>query len=156
VGREPNQAPKSYVVDLETGRQRLLSDAQGIASFDGTQFAFRDRGGNLAVMPIAGGPARALGKLQPLETPIRWSVDGKALYLALEGGQRGSGTAFWVAVDRWELATGTRTPWKRFDLPSSPTVLGFTNLVIAPEADAWAYSYGIQQASDLFVVKGIR
>jgi hypothetical protein len=61
-----------------------------------------------------------------------------------------------LVIDRWDLATGQRTPWKRLSLPSSTTWRGFFTVVIAPEADAYAYSYLVQQASDLFVVKGLR
>jgi Tol biopolymer transport system component len=157
AGREPGQTPKTYVVDLETGRQRLLSSSTNWAhSVDGTQVAFRDEDGNLAIQPVSGGAPRVLAKLQKTEGPLRWSLDGKSVYLVRDPGPGAASPTLGLVIDRWDLATGARTPWKRLSLASSATTLGFFSLAIAPEADAYAYSYLIQQASDLFVVKGLR
>ncbi|MFI5181270.1 MAG: protein kinase [Thermoanaerobaculia bacterium] len=155
-GREPEQTPKTYVVDLDTGRHHLLHDIFGVPSIDGTQFAFRDQDENLAVRPITGGAPRILGKLEKKEGPIRWSLDGKSIYLWRDADSEEGAPTMGAAIDRWDLATGTRAPWKRLGLGSSAGALGLMNVAIAPEADAYAYSYGIQQASDLFVVKGLR
>ncbi len=156
AGREPGQPPKNYLIDLDTGRRRLLPNGDWAPSADGTQLAFRDEDGNLAIQPVAGGAPRILGKLLKTESPLRWSLDGKAVYLVRDAGLGTGVTSMSVIIDRWDLATGTRTPWKRLNLGSSVSSLGFFTITIAPEADAYAYSYGVQQASDLFVVKGIR
>ncbi|MEI6669873.1 MAG: protein kinase [Acidobacteriota bacterium] len=156
AGREPGQTPKSYVVDLDTGRQRVLSEDGVVASFDGARIAYRDRDGNFAIQPIDGGAARVVGKLEKTEAPTRWSVDGNSVYLGRAGETETGATTMSMVIDRWDLATGKRTLWKRLSLAPSAMTTGFFTVAIAPEADAYAYSYGIQQASDLFVVKGLR
>jgi hypothetical protein len=152
VGREPEQTRKTYLIDLDTGQQRLVSNSWGTVSSDGTQFAFGDPDGNLCVQPVAAaGLSHVLGKLQDGETPIRWSLDGKSIYVAMN-----STSAQDLLIDRWDVTTGKRTPWKRISLGTIVGAFGFQSVAIAPEADAYAYSYLLQQASDLFVVKGLR
>jgi serine/threonine protein kinase len=148
--REAGQPPKTYVVDVATGRHRALAAARGVVSADGAQFAFRDAG-NLVVVPVASGAPRVAGKLLENEVPLRWSRDGKSVYL-----RRGGPSDLALDIDRLDLDTGRRTPWKHLSLSAFAGASGFAGIVIAPEANAYAYSYYVQQASDLFVVTGIR
>jgi len=148
--REPGQPPRTYVVDIETGRHRLLTEAEGVVSADGTRFAVR-KAGDLVVLPVAGGDPRVAGPLQPGETPIRFGLDGKSVYL-----RRDSPSALDVDVDRFDLDSGRRTPWKHLSVSTFAGASRISDIAVAPEADAYAYSYPVQQASDLFVVTGLR
>ena len=148
--RQPGQPPRTYVLDVETGRHRLLTAAEGVASADGTRFAFREAG-SLVVLPVAGGEPRVAGPLQPAETPIRFSLDGKSVYL-----RRDSTSGLDVDVDRVDLDSGRRTPWKRLSVSLFAGAGRLFNVAVAPEANAYAYSYSVQQATDLFVVTGLR
>ena len=150
AAREPGRPPKTYVLDVETGRHRFLTAGEGVASADGTRFAFREAE-SLAVLPVAGGEPHIAALLQSDEIPLRFSLDGKSIYL-----RRDSPSGLDVDVDRVELDSGRRTPWKHFSISGFAGAVRFSNIAIAPEADAYAYSYAVQQASDLFVVTGLR
>ena len=148
-------APRTYRIDVETGRQEKFCDFSGVLSRDGTQFAYRGPEGRLYLQPLDGGAPRVIGTLQKLagsspEIPIRWSLDGTAIYLSTT-----IDTLRGYAIDRLDLSTHRRTPWKRLRLDAFARAMG-PGVVVAPEVDAYAYSYTQLQASDLFVVKGLR
>ena len=58
------------------------------ASPDGSAVATADGGGRLALLTFDGGAERVLGKLEPGEQPIGWTVDGRGLLLVDPGALR--------------------------------------------------------------------
>ena len=87
--------------------------------------------------------------LEPNDEPVLESKDGRFLYLW----HRGEVPAL---VDRLDLETGKREPWKRL-MPEDPA--GITQIdpvVLADEGRSYAYSYLRILVSDLYVVDGAR
>ncbi len=83
----------------------------------------------------------------PPQHPIRISADGRSLFVNCLGLPR--------RIERLELATGRRTPWKTL-LPEDPAGVTMMNYVLlTPDGQGYAYGYG-QFLLDLFVVGGLR
>ena len=80
--------------------------------------------------------------------PIRWSVDGRSVYVV-----RGVGMP--AHIDLVDVATGARRPWK--DLrPADPAgVLQIGPIHISPDGGSYVYSYR-RQLDELVVVTGLK
>jgi hypothetical protein len=81
--------------------------------------------------------------------PVAWSHDGASLFLASK-----------VTHDHFEITqvnirTKQRKPWKTVGSNDAPGVEGAVTLVVAPDADAYAYSMHLLLSS-LDVVDGWR
>ena len=81
---------------------------------------------------------------------MTWSADGRYLYLArLKRGMPGS-------FHRREIATGKTSRWLEFQPADLTGVTRFLGAGITPDGRSYAYSYERVEASDLFVVDGLR
>ena len=101
-----------------------------------------------ALFPIAGGKPRDLPTVAAAEYPLRFTADGRSLFVW----KRGDVPA---PVTRIDVATGKRELWKNL-MPVDPAgVERISNVVVAPEGGAYAYAYA-RVLSDLFMVEGLR
>jgi hypothetical protein len=89
---------------------------------------------------------RVGGTTQDLQ-PLRASADGRYVYLRRRG--------IPARIERLDLKTGRRTPWKTLmpDDPAGVTLL--TQIVIADDGESYAYTYG-RFLQDLYLVDGVR
>jgi hypothetical protein len=146
-----------YVVGPEGGKpgsvrtEGLVLDGYAAVSPDGESLVYSAKGGQLKIVPLAGGATRIVPG-PPLEygdAPIHWSADGRFLYVMRAGEVP-------ARVDRLELATGRREVWKRLG-PEDPTgIIRVSPVVVAPDGQSYAYSYNRVVASDLYVLEGVR
>jgi len=98
--------------------------------------------------PLRGGEPEPLRGMQAGDRPLRWSADGRALFLFRDGELPGP-------VFRLDLATGRREPWKEF-MPSDPAGVGLINPALLT-ADARHYVYSFRRVlSDLYLAEGLR
>jgi hypothetical protein len=88
----------------------------------------------LKVLPIAGGEPKAAVDIQPGESVIRWSGDGRFLFLRQNQGL----TA--VKINRLNLASGREEPWKELK-PADPVGVQIRQVVMTPDGNAYAYSF---------------
>jgi hypothetical protein len=97
--------------------------------------------------PVAGGAREPLKGVQPGERIIRWSGDGRALYVSNLIGipQR---------ITRVEIATGARTPHKEL-MPSQVAGVRRTELNMTPDGRTILFSYS-RLLSSLYVVTGLK
>ncbi|MEP6995381.1 MAG: hypothetical protein ABI968_12720, partial [Acidobacteriota bacterium] len=117
-------------------------------SADGKLVAAAGADRKAALFPVDGGSARAVPGAEPGEFPLRFSPDGKAIYLW----KRGDVPA---RISRLDVETGKREVWKDL-LPADPAgVERISNVLIAPDAKGYAYCYA-RLLSDLFVVQGLK
>jgi len=159
-GREKGKRIRVYLLTIENGVPRPIGPegvdfpavavlsppptSAGAVSPDGRWFLGR-RGMVFSRYPIGGGDARPIAGLEPGERPIRWSSDGRSIFI---GGPRGA-----VKVWRLDPETGKRTLWKEIK-PADPAT-GVRRLVIA--ADGRSYAYGARRGHALlYVVEGLR
>jgi len=115
---------------------------------DGKWVAAIQSDGKGGLFPMDGGPPRSFAGVDPGEFPLRFSQDGKTLYLW----KRGEVPA---RVMRLEIESGRREPFKSL-IPADPAgVERISNVVVTPDGKGYAYCY-TRLLSDLFVVEGLR
>jgi serine/threonine protein kinase/Tol biopolymer transport system component len=155
AGSEQGKGMRLYLQDTEGGKPKAISP-EGITSAlpgfavspDGKAVAAigPDRKGFL--FPIDGAPPRPIAGILEGEFPLRFSPDGKALFLW----KRGDVPA---RVSRLEIETGKREVWKDL-LPADPAgVERISNVLVAPDGKSYVYCYA-RLLSDLFVVEGLK
>jgi hypothetical protein len=106
--------------------------------------------GTLAVYPVNGGSPREIPSESPL-APIRWSVDGKWLFVThLRASVQSS-----ADVSRIQVETGERRLWKTL-APIDPIgVNSITGVTVADDEVSYAYSYR-RVLSELYLAEGWR
>jgi hypothetical protein len=127
--------------------------AEGTAfSPDGESMAYDATDGSLMVASLSGGAARRLPG-PPVDRDdqlVTWSADGRYLFLGrLKPGLPGS-------FHRREISTGKTSLWLEFQPADLTGVTEFGGAGITPDGRSYAYSYERVEASDLFVVDGLR
>jgi Tol biopolymer transport system component/predicted Ser/Thr protein kinase len=103
------------------------------------------QGGQALLVPIDGGPARALAGISPDEHVAQWSADSRSLYV-----YRASDRPLKIWLH--EIDSGKRLLWKEFPLDESS---GFIQILPTPDGSTWAYS-GRQVLSELYLIEGLR
>jgi hypothetical protein len=89
------------------------------------------------------------GEQQPGDDFLRWSADGRALFLW----RRDAGAP--ARVFRLDLSTGRKEPWLELRPPDPAGIYSFTSLVVTPEGKSYAYTYG-RVLTDLHLAEGLR
>jgi hypothetical protein len=88
------------------------------------------------------------------DDPIRWSDDGRWLYVQRESTAREQRKlAAWI--DRIEVASGTRQPWKELTPPDPTGFFGFGRAFVTPDGRSYAYAFGFCIGS-LYLAEGLR
>jgi hypothetical protein len=126
------------VTPAGTGSGSVSPDGQDIVAF-GPALGHRR-------YALAGGTGREISGLSFNDHVIRWSPDGRALYV-------GRGTSF--TADRVDLATGHREPFLTLAAGGRagfPTIMATT---IANDSRIYAYATA-EYLSQLFTVDGVR
>src|SRR5207253_7344039 len=109
-GEEPGHAMRLSVQDTEMGTPRAISP-EGITiwgkpiSPDGKFFAAINPEQKISIYPVEGGEPRQLSGIEAGDLPIRWSADGRSIYL-----YRFSDLP--AKVYRLDLSTGRKEIWK--------------------------------------------
>jgi Tol biopolymer transport system component len=155
TGNAPGRGPRLYVVDLSGGKPRPIT-AEGVTliggrgvSPDGRSIFARGPDGRMLLFPAeAGGEPRPIPGLDPDEMPIRWTADGRSLYVSRLSALPG-------IIYIVDLATGRRTEWKRFEPPDPSGVEQVGPAVIAADGSAYVYSYR-RVLGDLYLAAGLR
>jgi Tol biopolymer transport system component len=154
AGHAAGRPSRCWVLDLAGGKLRPVT-AEGVTadrsslrlSPDGRYLTAAGPDGKLALYPLKGGEPRPIAGLRKGELPLRWTADGKALFVA-----RRTGLPF--RIDRLDLATGDREPWKEFHLDPAGLVPR-SLLHITP--DGRSYVYNSQRVlTDLYLADGLR
>ncbi len=101
-----------------------------------------------AFFPTAGGAPVSIPGIGEADLPVRWSGDGRFLFV------RGDPSKLPARLERLDLQTGSRQPWKELRPPDSTGVSSIGPVVLAP--DGGAYFYGIERGlSTLYLVEGL-
>jgi Tol biopolymer transport system component len=143
-----------YVQDLAGGAPRAVT-AEGFGAFrrtlspDGRFIITYEHArpeAPFALQPLDGGEASPVRGLEPGDEPIRWSADGRGLFV-----RTGSLPA---RVFRLDVASGRRTLLKEI-APDDPTgVPAVATVLPTPDGAAWAYHY-MRLLSELYVVEAL-
>jgi hypothetical protein len=101
------------------------------------------------VLDVDGGDPQSVSAIEPGETPIAWSRDGQSALVTSSRGDMAQ------TVNRINLKTGVRTPWKVL-APGDPAgVVELFNIRVSADESSYAYSY-TRQLGELYLVEGLR
>jgi Tol biopolymer transport system component len=152
-GNLPGHGVRLYVQPITGGRPEPFTP-EGVritwhpVSPDGRTVAALGPGERGFLYPLDGGEPRDIPGLVEGDRPLRWSGDGRALFLLRDGEVPAS-------VFRLDLAAGNREKWMEFT-PSDPAGVGVINPVfLTPDGRHYVYSFR-RVLSDLYVAEGLR
>jgi len=150
-GNEPNQSPRSYSLDLSTDQTQPITAPGTRASAvspDG-QFAAIVSQGKLSLHSFVSGRESVIGAVEPGVSVIRWSGDGRSLFLQSTQADRRRAT-----ILRMDVRTGHTEIWRELR-PPDPTALLFNMARLSADGKSYAYSFQRDLAT-LYLVKGVK
>ena len=148
---EAGKPPRVFVQDLEGGAAKPVTPEGVTASAvspDGKFLLTNTAGKGFGVTPLEGGPSVPVRGIEPNDRPLRWTADGRSLFV-------GSVRDLPARVFRVDLATGRRELWKEFT-PGDPTgITGIGADSISADGNTILFGY-FHILSDLYVAEGLR
>ena len=154
IGNEPGRAARLFTVDLSGGKPRAIAPEgivilnQNPLSPDGKSIVAMGPDGRAAIYPTEPGEPRPVPGLAPDDSPIRWTADGRSVYVFNIVARPG-------VVDIVDVQTGRRTPWKEFHPPDPAGVIQIAPYLTTPDGSTYLYSYR-RMLDDLYVVTGLK
>jgi eukaryotic-like serine/threonine-protein kinase len=150
TGNEENRPPRTFVQDLNGGKPVPLTPEGTTASrvSPDEKYATVVANGQLSLFPIGGGRTKVIANLEPGQSVIRWSGDGRSLFL-----RKSEGPAS-LRIDRLNVMTGRQELWKEITTPDAVGVQ-LHELVMTPDGNSYAYSFQ-RDISTLYLVEGLR
>ena len=150
--RKADGAWRLYLQTVPDGKPRAigpenvrLPPVSNAVSPDG-KFVVGVHAGRALLVPLDGGPVRALeGISPPGERIAQWSADSRALYVYRVSDRPAK---LWLH----DVDSGQRRLWKEFPIEEST---GFFQLRVTPDGGTWAIG-GRQVLSELYLVEGLR
>ena len=142
----PNGKPEPITEEIRT-RSGSAYIGSSPVSPDGTMIA-ASKDNTIALYPINGGEPRSLDDVSATMNVIRFTPDGRFLYVHENVGRS-------ARVYRVEIETGRRELWKEIT-PSDPA--GFEEIYaiqISDDGKSYYYTY-VRRYSDLYLVEGLR
>jgi Tol biopolymer transport system component len=150
VGNEPGKPSRTFVQDTNGGKPtpitpegiratRVSPDQKTVTAVDG---------GKLKLFPIDGGTPRVIADLEQGESVIRWTGDGRFLFL------RKSTEPSSLTISRLDVATGRKERWKELKTPD-PVGVRIREVLLTPDGASYAYSYQ-RDISTLYLAEGWR
>ncbi|MDX1645060.1 MAG: protein kinase, partial [Thermoanaerobaculia bacterium] len=146
----PGERNRIYRLDLQGGAPQPLTPA-GVrwgffaVSPDGGRLAVGRAEGGIAIYDIASGEETA--RLSNAEGPIRFSLDGRALFTAPL-------VAFPSQIHRTDIDTGAKELVASLRPTDPAGVVKISPVTITPTGHAYAYGY-VRALSELLVVEGV-
>ena len=99
------------------------------------------------IYPIGGSQGRAVPGMTADDFAIRWSPDGRFVFL-----RRRSDLA---TVERLDIETGERTAWKTVQRSDPAGLAPGFQLLLSADGESYVYGY-LQRLSELYLVEGLR
>jgi Tol biopolymer transport system component len=150
VGNEAGKASRCYAQDVSGGPPRPVTPEatmNGSVSPGGLQILYSKLGAWF-IQPVAGGTAQTVPGLTTDDRLIRWSADGRSVYV-----YRVANMPF--RFERLDLATGRRVVIGEVAPADRAGVIYSKGAALSEDTKSYAYSYE-RTTSQLFVVGGAR
>lgn len=150
-GHESGKASRCYAQDVSGGPPRPVTPeatTNGLVSPDGLQILYSTSAGTFFLQGVQGGTARQVPGLTAHDDVIRWSANGRSLFV------------FDVATmpfrfEQLDLASGRRVLVREVAPADRAGVISGGRGTMTVDARAYAYGYS-RMTSQLFVVEGAR
>jgi eukaryotic-like serine/threonine-protein kinase len=150
TGNEPNRPLRTYLQDTRGGAPMPVTP-EGMPALhvspDGKYLAVVE-GNKLSLLPLAGAEPKPAIDVQPGDAVVRWSADGRALFL-----QRIEGLTE-VKISRLDLMSRREEPWKEIK-PADPVGVRMESVAMTPDGNAYAYSFQ-RDISTLYLANGLK
>jgi len=150
TANQPGRRPRTFMQDVRGGQPKPVTP-EGVTatrvSPEG-KYVTVAADGKLSILPIDGGEPKAALDIQPGESVMRWSADGRSLFLRQMVGL----TA--VKINRLELASRREELWKELK-PADPVGVQIYDAVITPDGNAYAYSFQ-RDICTLYLASGLK
>ena len=151
VGGPDESRSRLFLWDVEGAAAPLPLTPEGrfgrpVVAPDGRWVTALRSGAPLSLYAVDGGPARPVPGAIPEDQPLRWSVDGRALFV-----RRGVGLP--ARVERVEVATGRRQLWKELHPADPAGVFDISSILVSPDGKSYAYSFA-SQIGTLYLAEG--
>jgi eukaryotic-like serine/threonine-protein kinase len=148
----PDHQVRLYLQEVAGGKPRpvspegvrLLPFFPGWISPDGKSVI--GAGSRWALYSLEGGPPAAL-PLAPGDIPIRWTADGKSLFVYQDGESP-------IRVSLVELSTGRKRAWREFDA-CSRSGANVVSILLTPDGTSQVVACS-QWLSNLYIMEGLR
>ncbi|HUJ50731.1 MAG TPA: protein kinase [Bryobacteraceae bacterium] len=136
TGNQANRPPRTFVQDVRGGKPVPVTPEGTIARAvsPDQKYATVAAGGKLSLVPLAGGESKVIGKIDPDEAVIRWSNDGRYIYL------RQLAKPYSMKISRMDVSTGRKENWKELQ-PPDPVGVRMIDVALTPDGSSYAYSF---------------
>ena len=162
LGSEAGRPLRLFIQEVPDGLPRALTPegtvygllplASSMVSPDGRFVAVQSSDGpapKYMFFPTTHGPAVPIPGMGDRDEPLRWSGDGHFLFVW------GGWSSMPARIERLDLRTGRKQPWKELQPPDPAGVDGIKAVRLAPDGGAYFYHYD-RELSKLFIVDGLR
>ncbi len=153
AGIEPGHGTRLYIIDLPSGTPKPFTP-EGVfhgpghaVSPDGSRIAALGPAGVMRLYPIGPGQPADIPGARPGEFPVRWTRDGRGLYV--------SKPEMPGRVDILDVATGERRLWKEIVPPDPAGVSQIEPFIVSEDGSAFVYSYR-RLIDELDLMTGVR
>ncbi|HEY1434381.1 MAG TPA: hypothetical protein VGG65_03345, partial [Thermoanaerobaculia bacterium] len=152
-GSEPGHGSRLYVQDIAGGKPRAVTP-EGVSfvfpavSPDGKSVIAAGPDRRIAVYPTEPGEPHVIPGLEPVDTPLRWTADGKSIFV-----YRPSASP--LRVELVDVETGHRTLWKEIRPTDASGVDQVGPIVISADGSSYVYSYR-RSLEELYLATGMK
>jgi Tol biopolymer transport system component len=152
-GSEKDHGNRLYLRDLGSTKPRAISP-DGVQFFwpavspDGRRAVAIDPEGVPRLYPLEAGEPIAIPGVTANDAPLRWTPDGRSIYVVLGGEMP-------ARVEIVDIATGQRRLWRELTPPDPTGVPTVGPVALSSDGLSYVYSYR-RLLSDLFVAEGVR
>ena len=148
AGSASGQGARCYIQDIEGGEPRPITPegnrfdlGQKAVSPDGEWIA-AEGDGPPSLFPIGGGEAQRIPGVEPRDTFLAWSADGRSIFVSHK-------MEVPRTVYRVDLSTGKRSLWKELGPADLVGVTSIWSIQISADEQSYCYSYA-RNISDLY------
>jgi Tol biopolymer transport system component len=149
---EAGHGTRLFLRDMAGGKARAISPEnyslfRGTVTPDGKSVVVRGPDRRVYLYPTQGGEPTALPAIRGTDRPIRWSPDGRTLYIQSAG--------LPMRVQKYDVATGKLELWKEVSPTDTAGLAGASRFTVTPDGRTYAYSY-LRILSFLQLVEGLK
>jgi len=149
TGNESGHAVRTWMYDLDSDKATPLTPEGTKGSQispDGQWFVMANPH-KLSLAPMGSGAPRTITELENGEAVVRWSGDGRYLFLRQPEGET-------IKISRLEIATGHKEPWQTLKVPE-PGAQFIGGVALSADGKACAFTFQ-HDLANLYLVKGLK